>query len=320
MTRKYLWIIAALFASNPNDSFGLQQVLPNGKAVCKSENPTFSSKRQTHKHLQRRPESKPRQNASTLKLRPLPSLTKLYQSSTSIIDEDQTSLSETPSKIQISTPSVVVASTPSSAVPTTMSDAIKVFFFSGDYGPSWIVLTLGLISYWRLDVVSTPLGLIDVVLFGGSVIFWWIQEHFLHDKVLHSKFDWIGKQIHQAHHDKPYYHISVDSVGLLLGWMVVAHFVLFRWWLPLPLALSATLGYSVAGLFYEWAHFIVHTKVRFRGFGSRFWVQVRDNHIRHHRICSDFWFAFSIPWIDDLFQSNPSVKDVQKNIQSQPSQ
>ena len=247
--------------------------------------------------------------------RPSPSfLTTCHQSSTSITSEDQTTLSETQSNNQISTSTVV------NTVPTTMSEAIKVFFFSGDYGPSWIVLTLGLMSYLRLDVMSTtPLTLMDVVLFGGSIIFWWIQEHFLHDKVLHSKFDWIGKQIHQSHHDKPYYHISVDSVGLLLGWMVVAHFVLFRWWLPLPLALSATLGYSVAGLFYEWAHFIVHTKVRFRGFGSRFWIQVRDNHIRHHRICSDFWFAFSIPWIDDLFQSNPSVKDVQKTIQNQSS-
>jgi Fatty acid hydroxylase superfamily len=200
----------------------------------------------------------------------------------------------------------------SSPVPSTMSEAVRVFFLSGDYGPSIIVLLLLGLSHWRLHMTASLLNGMDLAVFGAAMVVWWLQEYFLHDQVLHSQIDWIGKDIHQGHHDKPYHHVSLDPAALLVGWMAVAHVILFRWWLPLPLAVSATLGYSVAGLFYEWAHYIVHTKVRFKGWGSQFWIRVRDNHVRHHRICSDYWYAFSVPWMDDLFQSNPSVQDVQK--------
>lgn len=203
-------------------------------------------------------------------------------------------------------------------VPTTMSDAIRVFFFSGDCGPSWIVFCLAALCYWRMTLATTgiststlPLGWADGGVFGVAIVFWWFQEHVLHERVLHSSIDWVGKAVHQGHHDTPYYHVSIDPAVLLFGWMAVAHFVLFRWWLPLPLAVSGTVGYSFAGLFYEWAHYIVHTKVRFV---SPFWRRVRDNHVRHHRICSDYWFAFSLPAIDDLFGTNPCVQDVQQRL------
>jgi hypothetical protein len=205
-------------------------------------------------------------------------------------------------------------------VPTKITDAIRVFFFSGDCGPSWIVLCLAGLCYWRLALVTAatttvtntgahPLGWADAGVFGAALLFWWLQEHVLHEGILHSSIDWVGKAVHQGHHDKPYYHVSIDPAALLLGWMTAAHFVLFRWWLPLPLAVSGTFGYCVAGLFYEWAHYIVHSKVRLR---SSFWRRVRDNHVRHHRVCSEYWFAFSLPAIDDLFGTNPRVQDVQQ--------
>jgi hypothetical protein len=236
------------------------------------------------------------------------------------VDKMTTNTTETAIVLPLSTlPSPKAATTRTPAVPTTMSQAIRVFFFSGDYGPSMIVVILMGVARYRLDMATAVTGM-DVVAFIVAVLFWWIQEHVLHDKVLHSQVDWIGKQIHQGHHDKPYYHISIDPAALLLGWMAMAHCLLFRWWLPLPIALSATLGYSMAGLFYEWAHYIVHTKVRFNGVGSRFWTTVRDNHVRHHRISSMYWYAFSVPWIDDLFQSNPDVKDVQTQLRLERSE
>jgi hypothetical protein len=194
------------------------------------------------------------------------------------------------------------------SVPSEMSDAIRIFFFSQDYGPLFVVMSIVMFLTKRIQLSS--IGVLDGVVFGATVMFWSVQEHFLHEKVLHSKQDWAGKQIHQAHHDKPYYHISIDPAILLLGWMAFAHLFL-KWLLPLPLALSATVGYSMAGLFYEWAHYIVHTKVRF---GSSFWKRVKENHIRHHLVNHDYWFAFSLPWIDDLFGTNPSVKDVKRQM------
>lgn len=194
-------------------------------------------------------------------------------------------------------------------VPTKMSEAVRVFFFSGDLGPLYVGVLLLVFTLWRLDLQS--FRLLDGVVFGAAVVFWWFQEHILHQRFLHSKLDWMGKDIHQGHHDKPYYHISIEPAGLLLGWMLTVHVILRCLVLPssLPLALSATLGYSLAGLFYEWAHYIVHTKVRLK---SPFWKTVKDNHIRHHLVNHDYWFGFSLPLIDDLFQTNPSVADARR--------
>ncbi len=207
-------------------------------------------------------------------------------------------------KVAVEVPPIVDRQT----VPSTMKKAVGTFFFQGDHGPLYVMFSIMVFTCWRVHLSS--LDLIDGLVFGVTVIFWSLQEHILHDKALHSQVNWYGKDIHQEHHDKPYYHISIDPAPLLLGWMFTAH-VAFRMLLPLPLALTATLAYSISGIFYEWAHYIVHTKVRFQ---SKFWKRVKENHLRHHVVSDEFWFAFSIPWIDDLFHTNPSVVDVQRNL------
>ena len=130
----------------------------------------------------------------------------------------------------------------------------------------------------------------------------------MHGNLLHSEIDWMGKQIHNEHHKKPYFHISIDSPELVLGWLFTVHLVL-RLILPLPLAISATIGYSSAGLFYEWAHYIVHTRVKPKG---RFFRKMRDHHIRHHLVNEKYWLGFSIPEIDDLFGTNPPLEKARK--------
>ena len=200
-----------------------------------------------------------------------------------------------------------IGSLEAARIPTDLSEAARVFFLSGDKGPTYIVSLLFVFFSWRIELQS--FHLLDVLAFSGAVIFWWFQEHFIHQRLLHSSFDWIGKEIHQVHHAKPYYHVSRDPAGLLIGWMLSAH-VLLRLMLPLPFALSATIGYSLAGLFYEWAHYIVHTKVRCK---SSFWKRVKENHIRHHVVDHDYWFGFSLPWVDDLFHTNPSLAKVRQD-------
>ena len=199
-------------------------------------------------------------------------------------------------------------------VPTKMIDAIRIFFFTGDYGPFYVILALFYLIVWRVQIgFLSPLSIGEnlAVMF-GSVLLWTFQEHIIHERLLHSKYDWYGKSIHQSHHDKPYYHISLDPAGLLIGWMLIAH-VIFRCLLPtLPLALTATISYSAAGLFYEWSHYIVHTKVRLSG---KFWRRVKENHMRHHLVSHDYWFGFSLPWIDDVFDTNPDVRIVKRQQQ-----
>ena len=191
-------------------------------------------------------------------------------------------------------------------VPKTVNEALQTFFSSA--GPLIVSLTQVYLLVWRMSL--SALSLVDLEVFAGTIIFWSFQEHFLHQRLLHSKWNWYGKEIHQGHHEKPYFHISIDPAPLMLAWMGTVHLIL-RYLLPLPIAITATLGYSAAGLFYEYCHFIVHTKV-INSSSQKFWRIIRDNHMRHHCVDDRYWFAFSLTVIDDLFGTNPPLAQVRE--------
>jgi len=194
-------------------------------------------------------------------------------------------------------------------VPSTISDAIHRFFFGPERGPMAVLVSISFLILYRIMLIqSTSFGPLDVCVGTSSIIFWWFQEHFLHCHFLHSQFNWVGKEIHDYHHEKPYFHISIDPTPLLLGWLVIAHLTL-RALLPLKLALTGTICYAIAGMWYEWTHFIVHTRVKPK---SKFMKVVKNNHIRHHLCSEEYWLGFSLPLVDDLFGTNPSIKLVQE--------
>ncbi|KAI2501049.1 fatty acid hydroxylase-like protein [Fragilaria crotonensis] len=190
-------------------------------------------------------------------------------------------------------------------VPRTLSQALDRFFVGPDRGPICVVGLLTMFTSWRFMMKPT-LETSDALVFVASVVFWWFQEHIMHERLLHSEFDWFGKEVHEGHHNKPYFHVSIDPAWLILGWLALAHLTL-RFLLPLDLALSATIGYAGAGLMYEWAHYMAHTRVKP---GNAFWKQVKDNHIKHHLLDSRYWFAFSVPAIDDWFGTNPPAHHI----------
>ena len=229
-------------------------------------------------------------------------------------------------------------------VPSTWSQALHRFFL-GDIGPPLVVLTISGFIFTRCQLLSTtPLSITELSIFASSIVLWWGQEYFFHRILLHSPFHWIGKSIHRAHHDKDYFHISIDPPALLLGWLFAAHFIIKALIPQWHLCLAATIGYSLAGLVYEWSHYIVHTKVKPRIITStttttssslynkqqrqspppspqrmiilpllmRGYAKMRDNHIRHHLVDSRYWYAFSVTEMDDLFHTNPDVKELQK--------
>jgi len=223
------------------------------------------------------------------------------------------------------------SSATSEFVPSTLSEALRMFFLDQYHGPRIVVAAIGCIMAWRFRLglaVISPLNietgsstivqqiaslLPDIAVFATVCIFWCFQEHVLHGQLLHSDFDWYGKQIHKEHHNRPYHHVSIDPAPLMVSWMVVASGILY-WILPsLPLALSACAAYASAGLWYEWAHFIAHTRVRFPR--HSYWRRIKDHHIRHHQVNSEYWLAFSaVPAIDNIFKTNPTV---QRAVQEQ---
>ena len=202
-------------------------------------------------------------------------------------------------------------------VPSSWTQALHRFFI-GDIGPPLVVLSISGFLYARLQL-SVPFSIAEVTIFASTIVFWWIQEYFFHRVLLHSPVDWIGKSIHQTHHEKNYFHISIDPPALLLGWLFAAH-LMMKSILPWHLCLTATVGYALAGLVYEWSHYIVHTKVKppstqsNKSFPvsslSRLFSKMRDNHVRHHLVSDQNWYAFSVPAMDDLFGTNPNVRDV----------
>ena len=163
------------------------------------------------------------------------------------------------------------------SVPSTIEEAVNTFFFGKFEGPRLVVASVVGLLAWRLYMVPSAcqnLSPWDATVFGSMVMLWWLQEHAMHKHLLHSRWDWFGKRIHQEHHERPYLHISIDPAPLMVGWLLTAHVVL-RLCLPLPLALSATLGYAIAGLFYEWAHFIAHTGVPFQP--TSYWHRMKQH-------------------------------------------
>jgi len=186
-------------------------------------------------------------------------------------------------------------------VPRRLGEALRVFFLGAYHGPRLIVAILFGVALQRWDDMA-PLTVWDGAVAAATVVFWWFQEFFVHRKLLHSAWDWYGKRIHAEHHQNSYLHISIDPAGLMLGWLVVAH-VMLRLMLPLPLALSATFAYAAAGLWYEYLHFIVHTRVRFRP--NSYWEKMKSHHSRHHLVNENYWLGFSLPVIDTWMGTNP---------------
>jgi Fatty acid hydroxylase superfamily len=208
-------------------------------------------------------------------------------------------------------------------VPTSMGEAWRVFLLGSYNGPRLVSIMIAVMAFWRVVILPQqhegvnggallPLNAMDAVVFISTIIFWCIQEHVLHGKMLHSKLDWYGKAIHEAHHAKPYHHVSLDPAWLMMTWLCVTHVLLRIVIFPhsLSLALTSTVAYASAGLWYEFLHYIVHTKVRFSK--NSYLRRMKDHHARHHLVDSRYWLGFSLPAVDDLFDTNPTMSQVRQ--------
>jgi len=277
------------------------------KAVTTSTTTTTNNNKKKNSSSLLRPQRLKQSNAAATTIR-LNTVTRKFEKITATPkkdneEEDDTTITSTIKKKLIEKKE--------EEVPKSMGMALRRFFLGKDLGPiSVVFILLGVVlnRFWFLSSSISSFGRNDVIAVLSSIVFWWIQEHILHDKVLHSDVDWFGKDIHAEHHSKPYYHISIDPAELMLGWMLSVH-LLLRCILPLHLALSATFGYSLAGLGYEWSHYIVHTKVRPK---AKLFQAIRQNHMKHHLVDNRYWFAFSIPAMDDIFGTNPGIDNKQK--------
>jgi hypothetical protein len=185
-------------------------------------------------------------------------------------------------------------------VPKTWEEVVTVFFSQPSVLlPAAAILVLGA---YRLQ---QPFSLVDPVVSAGVAAFWLLQEWVVHAKLLHSDFQWFGKDIHEHHHTRPYFHVSVDPPGLIGGVMALAAAVFYVSFQGSPLAFTAIVTYFTMGLIYEWLHYVVHTQ--WVPPPSATWLRaIRRHHMLHHCRNEEFWLSFTLPAVDQLFGTLPA--------------
>jgi len=118
------------------------------------------------------------------------------------------------------------------SVPRTLSAALWMFFTH----PSILLILCGLAGLvaGRFSFSGPSSSLLQIFLECSLVLLtivgWILQEWFLHRFLLHSSFDWFGREIHAQHHALPFYHVSIDppllvgvwgAIACILGWVFV---------------------------------------------------------------------------------------------------
>lgn len=190
------------------------------------------------------------------------------------------------------------------AVPETGTDAARAF--CAHPTPRFIGGALCALAGARLAAGGAP-GAAELLALAASAPVWWAQEWLIHDKLLHSRFDWFGERTHRWHHELPYYHACIDPLPLAAAWFggllgaVLGVGVGLLHALPLRGGLAFAFGYTAWGLAYELCHYLAHTKVPLRGH----LCSVRTHHMRHHVHSDEYWLAFTLPLIDDLAGTRP---------------
>ena len=193
-------------------------------------------------------------------------------------------------------------------VPTTARGALTTFFAHPT--AQFIISALICTTCTRLQFGA--LSPVDAMVALATAAFWCVQEHFIHDALLHSEQQWFGSMVHRWHHELPYYHVSLDGIGLALAWFGAVAIALVSLGFALgggsALAYCLTsLGtYTLFGGLYEASHYLAHTKVPL----PRPLARVRSHHMKHHTVDDQYWLAFTLPVVDDLFGTNPSVRDL----------
>ncbi len=154
-----------------------------------------------------------------------------------------------------------------------------------------------------------------LIIFG--IFIWSLAEYLLHRFIFHIpvKTDF-GKRVkfifHGVHHDYPY-----DSKRLVMPPsasvpLAIVFFLLF--WLTFGnvYVLPFFSGFLIGYLFYDMTHYAVHHF----NMHNKFWLKIKNHHIRHHFKDEDKGFGVSSPFWDVIFRTDyeKEVGEKQKAI------
>jgi sterol desaturase/sphingolipid hydroxylase (fatty acid hydroxylase superfamily) len=173
------------------------------------------------------------------------------------------------------------------------------------YLPVVIYFLYRAIFKYELSVVT----IISLIVFGIAV--WTLTEYALHRFVFHfepnSEF---GQRIHfifhGVHHDYP-----SDSRRLVMPPSVSVPLAIIFYFLFDSLLGSANVapffvGFILGYLSYDMTHYAIHHY----NMHNRFWLAIKNHHMRHHFMDSKKGFGVSSPVWDDVFGSNFPKKEI----------
>lgn len=149
-----------------------------------------------------------------------------------------------------------------------------------------------------------------LLLFLIGIVIWTFTEYFLHRFVFHyqPKSEW-GKRIHfivhGVHHDYP-----KDSKRLVMPPSVsiplaLLFFFFYKNLLGENYVFPFFAGFLVGYLFYDMTHYAVHHF----NFHNKFWLIIKNHHMKHHYQDSKRGFGVSQPAWDYVFGTTFPVKE-----------
>jgi sterol desaturase/sphingolipid hydroxylase (fatty acid hydroxylase superfamily) len=168
--------------------------------------------------------------------------------------------------------------------------------------PLWVYVPVSVYflyrSYFMLDLRIEVIGL----MFVAGALFWTFAEYILHRFLFHyHPTTELGKRIsfmfHGVHHDYPNDSLRLvmpPSVSLPLA---ALFYLIFRFALGYGLAAPFMSGFLVGYLFYDITHYALHHF----GIRKKFWLDLKQHHMKHHYQNPDAGFGVSQSFWDLVF-------------------
>lgn len=170
--------------------------------------------------------------------------------------------------------------------------------------PLYLYVPVALICLYRSIFIfeNSFLAVLGLVVIGIAV--WTFAEYLLHRFIFHyhPTTEW-GKRMsfimHGVHHDYPNDSkrlVMVPSISIPL---CVLFYSLFYFAFGATNVDAFFVGYVIGYLFYDMTHYALHHA----NFKSKFWLMLKQNHMRHHYMEPDRGFGVSTTFWDLVFKS-----------------
>jgi 4-hydroxysphinganine ceramide fatty acyl 2-hydroxylase len=183
--------------------------------------------------------------------------------------------------------------------------------------PLYLYIPLIMICFYRAIFMFQTNFFVFIGLMILGVFVWTFTEYNLHRFVFHHEpTSKLGKRIHfithGVHHDYPNDSKRLVMVPAISIPLCVFFYSLFLFILGLRNVDAFFIGYVLGYLFYDISHYALH-HANFKG---KFWLELKQNHMRHHYVEPDKGFGVSTTFWDLVYRS--TFRNTKKEEKQEP--